>query len=201
MFRSEQRVTTHNIRSCGSRDLHAANHRSWNRRKEVTFCPSGVWLRRMAMALIPLTPFILRAANPLPPCDRTIAEAGLRQKLVTYVVPPVYPQPSIRAKHTGIVVAAVCVGPNSRSATSLKILTAPDQAMANSVQQAIANWKFGALWRSGAEGPRHFVSYASKITYYFVEQGGRWLVHSPMDSFFVGPRFALDQQGSHPFNK
>jgi hypothetical protein len=34
------------------------------------------------------------------------------------------------------------------------------------------------------------------VTYYFVKQDAQWLVLGPMESFYVGPKFALRQQVS-----
>jgi TonB family protein len=97
----------------------------------------------------------------------------------------VYPEEAIRLRTTGLVVVEVCVQSDGLSFKS-RIVTAPSRAIAQSVTDALAQWRF-----EPNEKPR---SYGGKLTYYFVEQRGEWKVFNAGDSFFVGPRFALKQQ-------
>jgi hypothetical protein len=127
-----------------------------------------------------------------PPCDRTIAEAALRNTFATKVVDPTYPKEAIISKLTGITVAEICVPAGAKVAASIRIVTAPSDAIGRSVKEALTGWRFGPMSAMG--DPSHLYSYASKVIYYFVEQDGRWMVLSPTDSFYVGPRFALKQE-------
>lgn len=130
---------------------------------------------------------------PAPPCDRTIAEETLRKTFAVKIVHPRYPSEAIRQQTTGVVVAELCVAGGSQTA-SVWIATAPSEAVAKSVKMALSEWRFGPMWLKGR--PNEPLSYASKVTYYFVKKDAQWLVLGPMDSFYVGPKFALRQQVS-----
>jgi hypothetical protein len=154
-----------------------------------------MWLALRIFGLAVALPWVVRLfAQPAPlwPCDRRIAEESLRKTFATRVVHPTYPQEAIRAKVTGVVVAQVCVPAGSKEIASIRISTAPSPDLAKAVEQALAQWRFGPMWRPG--NPSEVLSYSSKVVYYFVEKDGQWLVLSPGDSFYVGPKFARRQQ-------
>jgi hypothetical protein len=115
------------------------------------------------------------------------------RKLATKAVRPVYPDEAIRAGTTGLVVAEVCVPPGGRPA-SIKISSAPSEALARAVKTALSQWKFRK--RVDEDEP---LAFGGKIIFYFLKQGDKWKVLDPMESFYVGPRFALSQQ--HPLPK
>lgn len=147
------------------------------------------------LAAIALANVVFSQTYPAPPCDRTIAEEGLRKTFATKIVHPTYPKDAILAKVTGVAVAELCVPAGSKGAPIIRIATAPSAAIAKSLEQALSQWRFGPMWRQGA--PSEFLSYASKVIYYFVQRDGQWVVLSSDDSFYVGPKFALQQQTSH----
>jgi len=128
------------------------------------------------------------------------AEAQLRgipghRGLADDIVSPAYPRGAIRANITGLVVAEICVPPGARSASTIWIMTAPDKALADAARDAIRRWRFAPVTKMG--DPSAPLSYAAKITWYFVRQGNEWRVLSPADSFYVGSEFAMRQQEKH----
>ncbi|MGE5568763.1 MAG: hypothetical protein ACM3S5_06985 [Rhodospirillales bacterium] len=143
------------------------------------------------VALAVLTVSAYSQQYPAPPCDRTIAEETLRKTFAVKIVDPIYPSEAIRQQTTGLVVAELCVAAGSQTA-SVRIATAPSEAVAKSVKMALSEWRFGPMWLKGR--PNEHLSYASKVTYYFVKKDAQWLVRGPMESFYVGPKFVLRQQ-------
>jgi hypothetical protein len=129
--------------------------------------------------------------DALRPCDRVTNERGFRQAFTVSVVEPIYPEESIRAQHSGIAIARICVAAGSTSVTSIEVVAAPDEAIARSMKTALQQWRFALVdRRDGRQTP---FSAGTKVTYYFTEQAGRWVVLNPMNSFYLGPRFALAQ--------
>jgi hypothetical protein len=145
----------------------------------------------IAAGLLLALRLLSQPASPVP-CGGRIAEEGLRKTFATRIVDPTYPESAIRAKVTGIVVAQVCVPAGSKVVGTVRISTAPSPDLAEAVEQALAQWRFGPMWPAGR--PSEFLPYNSKVVYYFIESDGQWLVRSPGDSFYVGPAFALRQQ-------
>lgn len=113
--------------------------------------------------------------------------------LATKTVRPVYPEEAIRAGTTGLVVAEVCAPRDGRPA-SIKISSAPSEALARAVKTAVSQWKFRKREDENAS-----LAFGGKVVFYFLKQGDKWKVLDPMESFYVGPRFALKQQ--HPLPK
>lgn len=132
----------------------------------------------------------LTAAVPFGDCDRTIAEAELRRNFIINKVDPAYPIATQKAGLTGIAVAEVCIPAGSNRAV-VRIATAPDSAVAVEVKGAIERWKFGPFTAMGDAS--HFLSYSTKIIYYFTKINGTFVVRSSSDSFLVGPHFAMKQ--------
>ena len=132
----------------------------------------------------------------LAPCDRTIAEASLLKNFIAVKTLPFYPSSSIASKRTGIAVARICVAPNSQVVTTMEIVRAPDKAIGNSVKEAIRRWRFGPFFDMADSS--HFYSYVSKVTFYFVEKNGKWLVLSPDQDFYIGPDFGRDEHQIPP---
>jgi hypothetical protein len=108
-------------------------------------------------------------------CVRCRIAAPTLRRLATHIVVPEYPKEDITAKMTGIAVAELCV-----------------PAGATIASPALAQWRFKPI--TSMPNSTDYVSYASKVIYYFVEQNGQFVVLSPAESFYVGPRFALRQQ-------
>jgi TonB family protein len=115
------------------------------------------------------------------------------RKLATRTVRPVYPEEAIRAGTTGLVVAEICVPLDGRPA-SIKISSAPSEALARAAKTAISQWRFRT--RVHENEP---LAFGGKIIFYFLKQDDKWKALDPMESFYVGPRFALKQQ--HPLPK
>lgn len=128
----------------------------------------------------------------LSPCNRVADEMAFRKQFISSAIDPVYPESSIRAKHTGLAVARICIGAGSTRVTSIEVVTAPDAAIATAMRKAIEQWRFVPAidHQNGRETP---YDHATKITYYFAEQRGRWVILNPADLFYVGPQFARAQ--------
>ncbi|MGE5567430.1 MAG: energy transducer TonB [Rhodospirillales bacterium] len=153
------------------------------------------WVSVLRFATLNALLFWVSFAQTNPPCDRTIAvkvaEATFR-RIATRVVHPTYPQEAITARVTGVVVVDVCVAAGSDKATSIRVLTAPNAAIGEAVKTAVSQWRFGTFSLMSDPGKLH--AFASTVVYYFIEREGQWLVLSPSESFYVGPKFALKQQ-------
>lgn len=128
-------------------------------------------------------------AHRTPPCERVISERMLRKSVVS-MVEPIYPNQSIRDKHQGVAIAMVCITPGSNQATSINIVMSPDRAIAEAMKTALSRWRFSPVFDRRDEREIPF-SAGAKITYYFANQEGRWVVLDPMRSFYLGPTFAL----------
>ena len=120
-------------------------------------------------------------------CERMLDAASVRKR-ATKTVRPVYPEQAVRGKVIGVVVAEVCV-PAGGTIAAFWISSAPSDAIAESVKQALSQWRFKP-WSDDAG----YHAYGGKIVFYFVEQNTEWKVLEPADAFYVGPRFALKQQ-------
>jgi hypothetical protein len=125
-------------------------------------------------------------------CVRCRIAAPTLRRLATHIVVPEYPKEDITAKMTGIAVAELCVPAGATIASPVRIVSAPSAAIADSMRKALAQWRFKPI--TSMPNSTDYVSYASKVIYYFVEQNGQFVVLSPAESFYVGPRFALRQQ-------
>jgi hypothetical protein len=155
--------------------------------KAKQFLSSG-WPGTSFLFFIPL---LAICDAPLAPCDKDVG-ASQFDEFVLVKVNPQYPVQSINEKRTGIVVAHVCVLPGSDTISVVKILIAPDRAMAISVTKALSQWKVGRFW--GSQGQSHPFSYSARVIFYFVQEGDQWNVHPTSDSFYVGPDFAIKEQ-------
>ena len=81
-----------------------------------------------------------------------------------------YPEEAIRARTTGLVVAEMCAPLDGRPA-SIKISSAPSEALARAVKAAVSQWKFRT--RVDENEPPAF---GGKIVFYFLKQGDEWKV-------------------------
>ncbi len=134
---------------------------------------------------------VLSDAENIPGCrwDARVPEVSLR-KGASKTVEPVYPESAIGAKVTGLVVSQICVPAGSTTA-QLRILTAPNQAISQTVKTAVSQWKFTPWIEKGKA-----MTFGGKLFFYFVQQNGSWKVLSPAESFYVGPEFTLTRQSS-----
>ena len=130
--------------------------------------------------------FSIRAAS----CEGRTAEEALRRSATKRVIPE-YPASAIKSGLTGLVVADVCVPPGG-GAASVEIVETPSQALGQTVEDALKQWRFDTWYEQG--NPTHLHGYGSRVVFYFVNQGGSWRVLSPADTFYVGPRFAHSRQ-------
>src|ERR1700682_1440500 len=78
----------------------------------------------------------------LSPCNRVMNEIVFRKHFISLAIDPVYPESSIRAKHTGVAVAKICIGAGSTRVTSIEVVTAPDVSIATAMRNAIEQWRF-----------------------------------------------------------
>lgn len=122
-------------------------------------------------------------------CESLMNAANVRRH-ATKTVRPVYPEEAIRDRITGVVVAEICV-PRGSTVAAIRISSAPSNAIAQSVKRALSQWAFRPMFQNG-----RYVAYGGKIIVYFVQQNNVWEVLEPSDAFYVGPRFAIEQQ--HP---
>jgi hypothetical protein len=120
-------------------------------------------------------------------CEGRLGPMNLLRQ-ATKTVRPAYPQEAIRAKATGVVLAELCV-PAGGPIAAVTISPTPSEAIARSVKQALARWRFGT-W---IDNKGRYSAYGGKVIFYFIEQNGEWKVLDPTDSFYAGPRFAIKQ--------
>jgi hypothetical protein len=112
-----------------------------------------------------------RQANaPSQPLNASVNEVGIR-RYATNVVPPGYPDESVRLGHEGVAVAGIQFAPTGQM-ERIEILEAPDSFIAASMKEALAQW---TLPQQGAAPPRM----SSKATYYFVISAGKGSVFAP----------------------
>lgn len=111
----------------------------------------------------------------------TFAQAGMSEfgirRVATTTPMPSYPAASVANGSSGVSVAAIVSGPDG-SVTSVTILEAPDDAIAEAVRQALLAWRIPPRTiqgRSEAMGVR------GKVTFYFRISGGRGRVFNPED--------------------
>ena len=170
----------------------------WGFHRSIRITYTRILAVLSASAVFLLPGNVLCEDLPLHPCDAYTGEMGFRAAYVLSAIPPDYPAGSIRASHQGIAIARICLGDRSAgtttmAASSMEILTAPDEDIAQAMREALAKWRFRPPRREqgGREIP---IKLSSKITYYFVKREQHWAVLSPTESFYLGPRFALTGQ-------
>lgn len=106
------------------------------------------------------------------PSVATVPE-GLLRKLAKTVAIPKYPAVSKRRGKNGVAVSDVSVDEKG-NVTQIEVIEAPDEEIKCSVAEAIKRWKF---LPANAEGKP--VRLRSKLTFYFLLEGGRARVESP----------------------
>lgn len=112
----------------------------------------------------------------------TTTEKGFLS-LATRVVVPSFPPKAFALHEFGVAVAQVHLD-TSGAIKSVSILESPGPEVSASMTSAIRAWTFPP--RKDSDG--HLLVYSSKITYYFLSNGGKPAVYSPTDSFYCGPQ-------------
>jgi TonB family protein len=103
----------------------------------------------------------------------TVSEAVLR-KLASKTVMPQYPAQSKKRGSKGIAVVRVDLDEKGEL-SDLRVLEAPDSDIEASVTDAVKQWQFGPARGANGEPLR----IRSKLTFYFVSDGGQFRVNNP----------------------
>lgn len=103
-----------------------------------------------------------------------MAESGIR-RFASHKPLPAYPAASVAKGSSGVAVAAIVSGPEG-NVTSVTLLEAPDEAIADAVRTALLAWKIPPMTVSGRN---EAMGVRGKITFYFRIAGGRGRVFNP----------------------
>jgi hypothetical protein len=107
-----------------------------------------------------------------------MAESGIR-RVATHKLIPLYPAASIAKGTSGVSVASIVSGLEG-TVTSVAILEAPDEAIADAVRAALLSWKIPPVTIGGADRIES-MGVRGKVTFYFRITGGRGRVFHPED--------------------
>ena len=100
------------------------------------------------------------------------------RQLVEKSLDPAYPEASIARGESGVVVAQVRLS-SSGEVRSVEVLQAPSQEMAESVRQAVAQWKFRKDLEKATGVQLQERELTGKLTFYFWSANGRYRVGGP----------------------
>lgn len=102
------------------------------------------------------------------------SERSVRARATNKIM-PAYPSTSLRAKAEGVAVALIEANP-AGTVETVRVLQAPDDAIAAAVRDAVKQWTVPELKVAGSA--QHYVTQA-RLTFYFQIAGGRGRVLSP----------------------
>ena len=103
-----------------------------------------------------------------------------------HVIIPEYPAEAIRKRITGVVVAQFVLDA-TRRVVDVTVLEAPSREIAEAVKVAIAKWTFRADAINTIDPRLIGQRVSGKLTFYFLEQSGQFVVLGPKDAPLAVP--------------
>src|SRR5579859_2204224 len=123
----------------------------------------------VATILLAVIPYELNAQDATAvPLSGTTSGAVLRS-MALKTVRPVYPQDALRTKKTGVAVVRIHISLEG-TVTRVEVLQAPSASIGNSVEGAVAQWRFRPTDGRDGEAP---VKLSGKLVFYFEIHAGR----------------------------
>jgi len=105
-----------------------------------------------------------------------MSEPELRRDAINKPVPE-YPGDSRLKHHTGVAVAGIQFAPNG-TMTEVRVLEAPDEAIAAAVKASVSAWTFAPVYIGGKA-----IAISGKLVFYFRIAGKEATVISPAEKF------------------